>query len=120
MPPRRMPVHPAQAAADARQAAKVAASRKAEVAPHELTESEVMLLPGKKVLELGNAGKLRHLGLGLPPHRSAAAPKIRASSSAKAPLTDEKLRKMSGTQISKAIDAGLVPGVAPRRRPRGR
>ena len=120
MTARRVPVHPAQTAADAREAAKAAASRKAELAPHTLSEAEVLLLPGRKVLELGNAGKLQHVGIGIPPVKSAAAPQGRASKAAKAPLTDERLRKMSGEQISRAMAAGLVPGIGPRRRPRGR
>lgn len=119
MAPRKVPVHPAQAVIDARAAAKAAASRKAELAPHKLTEAEVMLLPGRKVLELGNAGHLQHLGLGLPPVKSAPTPKNRGGSPTKAPLTDERLRKMSGAEIAKAMDRGLVPGVGPRRRPRG-
>ena len=64
MPPRRrVPLDPAAA----QDAAKAAASRKADRAPHKLTEAEVGLLPGRKVLELGNAGHLRHLGVGTKP-----------------------------------------------------
>jgi hypothetical protein len=112
--PRKVPVRPAQAAADAREAAKAAASRKAELTPHLLTEAEVMLLPGKKVLELGNAGKLRHIGLGIPPVRTAA-PKKTASSSPKATLTDAQIARMDGNALSKAMAAGQVPGVGRRR-----
>jgi hypothetical protein len=121
--PRKVPVHPVQAAADAREAAKAAASRKAEVAPDKLTEAEVMLLSGKKVLELGNAGKLRHVGLGVGPLKSAApaaTKKIPVTRSAKARLTDADLDGMSGEAISKAMAAGMVAGVGARRRPRGR
>jgi hypothetical protein len=71
MAQRRTAVHPLVTAADAQQAAKAAASRKAERAPHRLTEAEVRLLPGQKVLELGNAGRLRHLGVGTAPVKSA-------------------------------------------------
>lgn len=73
MPPRKVPVHPATAAADAVKAAKAAASRKAQRAPHRLTDAEVQLLPGKMVLELGNAGHLKHLGVGIAPLKPAAA-----------------------------------------------
>lgn len=70
MPPRvRMPVDPGQA----RELAKAAASRKAERTPHRLTESEAMLIPPKQLLELGNAGHLQHLGIGLPTKKVAPA-----------------------------------------------
>jgi len=118
-----MPLHPAQAAADARQAAKDAASAKAERTPERLTAAEVRLLPGKTVLTLGNAGKLRHLGVGTAPLKSAApaAPKrIPVSRSARAPLNDADLDGMSGEAISKAMAAGRVAGVGARRRPRHR
>jgi hypothetical protein len=116
-------VHPAQALANAQQAAKAAAARKAERAPRKLTEAEVQLLPGKKVLELGNAGHLRHLGVGTVPRKSAApagAPRTAASRSARVPLTDTQLKDMPGEAISKAMDAGMVAGVGPRRRGRRR
>ena len=68
MPPRRTaPVDPATAI----DAAKARAARKAETSPHRLTEAEVGLLPGKRVLELGNAGHLRHLGVGVKPVKPA-------------------------------------------------
>jgi hypothetical protein len=95
-------------------AAKAAASRKAERAPHTLTEGDVKLLPGRKVLELGNAGKLQHLGLGLPV-KPAAAPKTAAGRPAVPSLSDAQLSKMSGGEIRQAIAAGRVPGVGPRR-----
>jgi hypothetical protein len=57
--------------ATALKAAKAAAVAKADRAPHRLTEAEVGLLPGKKVLELGNAGHLRHLGVGVKPVKPA-------------------------------------------------
>jgi hypothetical protein len=104
-------------------AAKAAASRKAELAPHRLTEAEVRLLPGKTVLTLGNQGKLKHLGIGTAPLKSvapAAPKKMPVSRSAKAPLTDADLDGMSGEAISKAMAAGQVAGVGPRRRPRRR
>ena len=59
----------------AEDAAKAAAAAKAERAPHKLTAAEVMLLPGRKVLELGNAGRLRHLDIGTPPARQPVTPK---------------------------------------------
>jgi hypothetical protein len=115
---RRPTVHPL-ASMDA---AKAAAAAKAERAPHTLTEAEVMLLPGKKVLELGNAGKLQHIGLGLPLKRATPTrtPKITASKSASAQLTDDQLARMSGTDISKAMSSGRVPGIGSRRRSRHR
>ena len=104
--------------------AKAAASRKAELTPEKLTEEEAMLIPPKLLLELGNQGRLRHLGLGLPlkPAAAAADPvaKMRGSKSASGQLDDKQLRNMSGADISKAMAAGRVPGVGPRRRPRGR
>lgn len=86
MPPRKAPVHPATAAADAMKAAKAAASAKAQRAPHRLTDAEVQLLPGKTVLELGNAGHLKHLGVGTVPLKPAtpagAGPKATRGKSA--------------------------------------
>lgn len=123
MAPRRAPVHPALALTEAREAAKAAAAEKARRAPHTLTEAEVRLLPRRKVLELGNADHLRHLGVGtepLKPATPAAAPKASAAKSARAPLSNADLRRMSGAAISKAMAVGLVPGVGPRRRPRNR
>jgi hypothetical protein len=58
-----LPTDPAAAL----KAAKATAATKAERAPHTLTEAEVGLLPGKKILQLGNSGRLRHLGLGTAP-----------------------------------------------------
>jgi hypothetical protein len=58
----------------AQEAAKAAAAAKAQRAPHTLTEAEAMLLPGRKILELGNAGKLRHLGIGSPTPKQPVAP----------------------------------------------
>jgi len=99
------------------EAAKAAAAAKAERAPHQLTGAEVQLLPGRQVLDLGNAGHLRHLGIGLP----IPAPKAAKSATAQrapAPLTDEQLRKLSAPQITQAIAAGRVPGIGPRRKGR--
>ena len=117
MPPRRTAAHPA-AAMDA---AKAAASRKAKLTPEKLTEEEAMLIPPKLLLELGNQGRLQHLGLGLPLEHAtpARAPKITASKSAR-PLADADLAKMTGSEISAAMAAGRVAGIAPRRRPRHR
>lgn len=122
MASRRVPVHPVQAAADAREAAKIAASRKARLTPEKLTEEEAMLIPPKLLLELGNQGRLRQLGLGLPlkPSTPAKTPRITASKSANGQLTDDQLARMSGTDISRAMSGGRVPGIGPRRRPRGR
>jgi hypothetical protein len=64
MPPRRTTPADPGAALDA---AKARVAKKAETVPHRLTEAEVRLLPGKRVLELGNAGHLRHLGVGVKP-----------------------------------------------------
>jgi hypothetical protein len=120
MPPRKVSVHPALAIHEAREAAKAAAAKKAETSPHRLTAAELEFLPGKTVLDLGNRGLLRHLGLGLPikpapsPLPSASGP----SGSAPAGLTDEALKKMSGDEISRAMSAGLVPGVGARRKGR--
>lgn len=101
---------------------KAAAAAKAERAPRTLTEAEVMLLPGRKVLELGNAGHLQHLGIGLPlePATPARAPKVTGSKSASAQLTDDQVARMDGNALSKAMAAGLVPGIGARRRPRHR
>jgi hypothetical protein len=114
----RTAVHPVQAAAEAREAAKAAASRKAELAPHTLSEAEVLLLPGAKVLELGNAGHLRHLGVGIPTARTAAPKKKTASRSTKASLTDSQIARMSGDALAKAMAAGQVPGIGARRKGR--
>lgn len=73
-----------------------------------------MLLPGKTVLDLGNAGHLRHLGIGIPPVR-AAAPKKTANRSPKASLTDAQMARMDGNALSKAMASGQVPGVGRRR-----
>ena len=103
--------------------AKAAVAAKADRAPETLTAEDLKLLRGAKILELGNAGRLRHLGLGLPLPRSparAAAPKGGSSGSARPLLTDADLEKMSGEAISKAIAAGRVAGIAPRRRSRRR
>lgn len=117
MAPRKPAVHPLQALADAREAETAAAAEKAKRAPHTLSEAEALLIPGKTLLELGNAGKLTHLGLGLPV-KLAAVPKTRASRPAKALLTDNDLKKMPGAAISKAMAAGRVAGIGPRRRRR--
>ncbi len=64
MPPRRRaPADPVAA----QETAKTAAAAKAERAPRTLTAADVALLPGRKVLELGNQGHLRHLGVGTRP-----------------------------------------------------
>jgi hypothetical protein len=115
MSPRKVAVHPAMAAHEAREAATAVANRKAELHPEQLTAEELELIPGRKVLELGNAGKLQHLGLGLP---IKPAPKILSSTSAPVGLTDDQLKKMDGNALSKAMAAGLVPGVGPRRKGR--
>jgi len=110
---RTVAAHPALAA-DAREAARAAAAEKAQRAPKTLTDQEVCLLPGKTVLELGNAGHLQHLGIGLPVKR--AAPARKAKTTAATPhLTDADLAKMTGPQISKAMAAGRVAGVGARR-----
>ncbi len=57
--------------AAAQEADRAAAAAKAERTPRKLTEAEVGLLPGRKVLELGNAGHLRHLGVGTAPVKPA-------------------------------------------------
>jgi hypothetical protein len=120
MSARKVAVHPALAAHEAREAATAVANRKAELHPEQLTVEELALIPGRQVLELGNTGKLRHLGIGLPvtptpkTFPSASGP----SGSAPAGLDDDALSKMSGEQISKAMSAGLVPGIGARRRGR--
>jgi hypothetical protein len=98
-------------------AARAAASRKARLTPEELTEEEAMLIPPRLLLELGNQGRLQHLGLGLPlkPSTPARTPRITASKSARAQLTDDDLARMSGTDISKAMAAGQVAGIGRRR-----
>ena len=68
---RKVPVDPGAA----QELAEAAAAAKADRAPHTLTEREAMLLPGKKLLDLGNAGCLRHLGIGAAPRKQPAAPK---------------------------------------------
>lgn len=103
---------------EAEEAAKAAAAAKAERAPHTLSEREAMLLPGAKLLDLGNNGHLRHLGIGVPPV-STAASKTAAGRPAQPPkLTDAQLTKMSGAAIRKAIAAGCVDGIGPRRQGR--
>jgi hypothetical protein len=97
------------------EARRAAAAAKAERAPHTLTEADVMLLPGAKVLQLGNDGHLRHLGIGLPVPGPKAAK--RASGRPGRPMvSDVQLAKMSGEQVRKAAAAGLVPGIGARRR----
>lgn len=120
MPPRKVAVHPAIAAHEAREAATAVANRKAELHPEQLTAEELELIPGRKVLELGNAGKLQHLGIGLPakPTPTTLPNASGPSGSAPAGLDDDALKKMSGDQISKAMAAGLVPGVGARRKGR--
>jgi hypothetical protein len=121
MAPRMMvPVHPATLLAKARDAARAAAAEKAAKSPHLLTVDDLDLIPGRMVLDLGNAGHLRHLGIGLPPkHAPAILPSASGpSGSAPAGLDDDALRQMTGEQISKAMSAGLVPGIGPRRRGR--
>lgn len=118
MPPRKPPVHPALALTEARDAARVAAAEKARRAPDTLTEADVRLLHRRTVLALGNAGLLRHLGVGtepLKPATPAGAPKITRAKSARAPLTEADLAKMSGPAISRAMAAGLVPGFGARK-----
>jgi hypothetical protein len=114
MAPRKLAVHPVLAAAEARELAKAAAADKARRTPHLLTEPEVMLLPGKMVLELGNQGHLQHLGIGIPTVRTAA-PKKTANGSPKASLTDAQIARMDGNALSKAMASGQVPGVGRRR-----
>jgi hypothetical protein len=108
---RRVPLDPGPA----RAAAAETANEKARTAPHTLTAEELDLIPGKLLLDLGNGGHLRHLGLGLPVPAPPAA-KWTATRPAAAPLTDEQLRKMSAPQISRAIAGGRVPGIGVRRR----
>jgi len=115
MPPRKPAVHPAIAFAEARKAAKAAASEKAARTPHLLTAADLELIPGRLLLELGNAGRLQHLGLGVP---DKPAPRIRVTRSAPAGLSDAELAKMGGAQISKAMAGGQVPGVGARRKGR--
>ena len=86
---RRRPLPPDPGAAG--EAAKAAAAAKADRAPHTLTEREAMLLPGAKLLELGNAGKLQHLGLGVPSPKTAT-PKRAASRAATAAPTPTATR----------------------------
>jgi hypothetical protein len=106
-------VLPAPGAAE--EVAKAAAAAKAERAPHTLSEAEVLLLPGAKVLELGNAGKLRHLGLGLPVPTPQVA-KMAASRPERPMLTDAQLTRMPGEQVRRAVAEGRVPSIGVRRR----
>jgi hypothetical protein len=55
---------PRPAADAARTRTANAASRKAASSPGKLTEAELSTLPGHAVLALGNAGKIKHLGIG--------------------------------------------------------
>ena len=110
---RGIPLPPDPGAAE--EARRAAAAAKAERAPHTLSEAEVMLLPGAKVLQLGNDGHLVHLGIGLPVPTPQAA-KRAASRPERPPLTDAQLTKMSGEAIRKAVAAGRVPGIGVRRR----
>lgn len=118
MAPGRTGAHPGQAMADAQKAAKAAAAEKAQRTPHLLTEAEVMLLPGKMVLDLGNGGHLRHLGIGIPTARTAAPKKKTASRSPKASLTDAQIARMSGDALARAMGDGQVPGIGARRKGR--
>lgn len=111
----RVPLDPAAAL----EAAKAAAYRKAELTPHLLSEKEAMLLPGRKLLEIGNAGHLQHLGIGVPA-KTSAAPKARASSPERPMLTDAQLARMTGEQVRRAAAEGRVPGIGARRRTWGR
>lgn len=111
---RGIPVPPDPGAAE--EARRAAAAAKAERAPHTLSEEEVLLLPNKTVLSLGNAGALRHLGVGLPVPGPKAAAK-RASGGAERPmLTDAQLTRMSGEQVRRAVAEGRVPSIGARRR----
>jgi hypothetical protein len=118
--PRKVPVHPAMALHKAREAATAAANRKAELHPEQLTAEELELIPGRKVLELGNAGKLQHLGIGLPfqPATPARTPPKKADSSPSPTIED--LTAMSGEQISRLAAAGRLShlGIGARRRRR--
>ena len=99
----------------AEEARRAAAAAKAERAPHTLSEAEVMLLPGAKVLQLGNDGHLVHLGIGLPVPAPKAAK--RASGNAERPMvSDVKLTRMTGEQVRRAVAEGRVPGIGVRRR----
>lgn len=120
MAPRKtVPVHPALAVADARQAAKDAAAAKADRSPHLLTADDLEFLHGRRILELGNAGLSRHLGIGQPVKLTppAKTPKT-AASRGRGPLSDDDLKKLTGQQISRAMAAGLVPGVGAKRKRR--
>lgn len=97
------------------EAAKAAAAAKAQRAPHTLSAAEVMLLPGAKVLEIGNAGHLRHLGIGLPVPNTQAA-KRTASRPERPMVSDAQLTRMSGDQVRRAVTEGRVPGIGVRRR----
>ena len=112
-----MPVPPDPGAADA--ARRAAAARKAETTPHLLSDAEVCLLPGRKVLELGNAGHLRHLGIGLPVPKPKAA-KRTAGRPERGMVGDAELGRMSGEEIRKAAAAGRIPGIGARRQTWGR
>ncbi len=103
----------------ARAAAAETANEKARTAPHKLTAEELDLIPGKLLLDLGNAGHLRHLGLGLPVPKPQAAK--RAASRPERPMvTDAQLSRMTGEQVRKAAADGRVPGIGARRRTWGR
>jgi hypothetical protein len=103
MPPRkRVPID----LAAAQDAAKAAADRKAERAPRTLTAAEVARLPGRRVLELGNAGHLKHLGVGtkpLPPASppGASKPAKQATSSVTPKGTAQRTSKTTGRTASK-------------------
>ena len=99
----------------ARSAAADVANEKARNAPHTLTTEELDLIPGRLLLDLGNAGRLVHLGIGLPVPRTAA-PKTAAARAPQPQLTDAQMSKMSAEQVRKAAAAGLVPRIGARRR----
>src|SRR5579863_5246377 len=101
-------------AADAAQ--RAAAAAKADRTPHLLSEEEVLLLPNRKVLDLGNSGHLRHLGIGLPVPRPKAAAKKAAGNPAKPQVSDAQLGRMTGEQVRRAAAEGRIPGIGVRRR----
>lgn len=116
MAPRRtLPVHPAIVLAKAREAAVAAAADKARRAPHTLTEADLDLIPGKLMLELGNAGHLQRFGIGLP---LKPAPRVKVTTAVPAGLTDDQIARMDGNALSKAMSAGLIPGIGARRKGR--
>jgi hypothetical protein len=100
----------------AEEAAKAAAAAKADRAPHTLSDAEVMLLPGARVLDLGNAGHLRHLGLGLPVPVPKEAAKRAPGAPERPMVSDVQLARMTGDQVRRAVTAGRVPGIGARRR----